>query len=115
MKILLVCSGGMSTSLIVEAMKKQADVRGIPCQIEAIPLSSLAAEIHASSCVLVAPQVRHRLKSVEELAKNAGKPVTVIDSTAYGRVDGKAVLNQALLLKGVGDRSLQDQSPTDLK
>lgn len=90
----------MSTSLIVEAMKKEAVARKLACDIDAISLTSLPNLISDASCVLVAPQVRHRLKGVEELGLQSGKPVGLIDAVAYGRVDGKAVLEQALALTG---------------
>lgn len=98
MKILLVCSGGMSTSMLVEAMKKEAASRNLDQGIEAIALTALPDKTQDAACVLVAPQVRHRMKSVEETAAKFGKPVGLIDPQAYGRIDGRAVLDQALKL-----------------
>lgn len=96
MTIFLVCAGGMSTSLIAQAMEKEASQSNVDCKVEAISISLLPSRIEAASCVLVAPQVRHRLKNIEEIAQKANKPVALIDTAAYGRIDGKAVLNQAL-------------------
>ena len=36
LKILLVCSAGMSTSFLVEKMKKSAEVRGIEAEVKLI-------------------------------------------------------------------------------
>jgi PTS system cellobiose-specific IIB component len=98
MKIFLVCSGGMSTSLLVQAMKKEAQARQLQVDIEALPLSVLPQKIKEASCVLIAPQVRHRAKSIEELAQKEGKCVGIIDGQAYGKIDGKSVLEHALSL-----------------
>ena len=41
MNILLVCSAGMSTSILVEKMRKEAAARGLDASIDAIPESRL--------------------------------------------------------------------------
>lgn len=88
----------MSTSLLVEAIKKEAAARALPCEVESTALHLLEGRIAEASCVLVAPQVRHRLQSVQELGTRHGKPVAAIEPQAYGRIDGKAILDQALSL-----------------
>lgn len=98
MKIVLVCAGGMSTSLIVEAVKKEMELRKLEGEVQAISLSLLPKVMREASCVLVAPQVRHRLKGILALGEEAKTPVGLIDAAAYGRVDGKTVLEQALKL-----------------
>lgn len=98
MKILLVCAGGMSTGLIVGSMKREAEKLAVNSEIEAIALSHLPQVIEGASCVLVAPQVRHRLKGIEEMGQKSGKPVALIDPIAYGRLDGKMILEQAMAM-----------------
>lgn len=98
MKIYLVCSGGMSTSLLVERMKKEASNQKIAYPIEAIPLANLETHLDDAACILVAPQVRHQSKQIQALAEKHRLPVAVIDTAAYGAIDGQAILNQALQL-----------------
>jgi len=96
MKIFLVCSGGMSTGLLANAMKKEAALQQIQSDIEAISLSALPKRLPEAAVVLVAPQVRHRYSDIESSAKALGKPVGLIDGVAYGTMNGKIVLRQAL-------------------
>lgn len=97
MKILLICSAGMSTSLLVSKMEKSAEARGIECLIKAVSAADGKNVINEYDVVLLGPQVRY-LKS--DLQKVTDHPVDVIDMMAYGRMDGERVLNDAIRLFG---------------
>ncbi|KJD46033.1 PTS sugar transporter subunit IIB [Paenibacillus terrae] len=103
-KIILACSAGMSTSILVSKMKKEAAARSIELNIEAIPESTIKEELEGIKdsviAILLGPQVRMRKKPVAEIAAPYGIPVDVIDTIAYGRGNGAAVLDQALKLAG---------------
>lgn len=96
-KIMLACSAGMSTSLLVTNMQKSAKERGLDAKIWAISETALTTEYAADPCdvLLIGPQVRFRLKSIKEQLNNA-IPVDVIDMRTYGMMDGAKVLDQAL-------------------
>ncbi len=98
MKILLVCSAGTSTSLVVQKMQKVAVERGLKVDIEAV--SSMAAKANGGEfdVLLLGPQMRFELKSFEELYSQ--KPVEVINTIDYGRLNGEAILDRALELAG---------------
>ena len=92
MNILLVCSAGMSTSILVEKMRKEAASRGIDASIDAIPESRLKEQSNVD-VILIGPQVRYlegKIKSSVDV------PVAVIDNMAYGMMKGDLVLDQAL-------------------
>ena len=55
MKILLVCSAGMSTSLMVEKMKAAAEEQGIDADISASAEADLAVNMDGVSIVLLGP------------------------------------------------------------
>lgn len=97
LKIMLACSAGMSTSLLVTRMEKAAAEKGLECKIWAVSESALLAEYTADPCdvLLIGPQVRFRLNGIKEQVKNA-IPVDVIDMRLYGMMDGAKVLDQAL-------------------
>lgn len=103
-KIMLACSAGMSTSLLVTRMQKAAAEKGLEAKIWAISETSLVKEYAADPCdvLLIGPQVRFRLKGIKEQVKNA-IPVDVIDMRTYGMMDGAKVLEQALKLKADWD------------
>lgn len=95
MKILLVCSAGMSTSLLVTKMKKAADEKGIDVEIFALSAGEGKKILKDVDLILLGPQVRF-MKN--EFLKLATVPVDVIDMLSYGRMEGDKVLNHALTL-----------------
>lgn len=95
---MLCCSAGMSTNLLVNKMTLSAKQRAIDCEIVAIPEGEINSKLNEADVFLLGPQVRYRLNSVKEDAKQYGIPVAVIDSVKYSRMDGKAVLDQAIAL-----------------
>ncbi|WP_088033894.1 PTS sugar transporter subunit IIB [Evansella clarkii] len=98
MKILLVCSAGMSTSMLVKKMRSAAEEHGIEATIEAVPEAGLANELESANVILIGPQVRYLHKKITEKAAPYNINVDIIDSIAYGMMDGKKVLNQAIAL-----------------
>lgn len=98
--ILLVCSAGMSTSLLVNKMKAAAKEKGIEINIEALPVSECSSVIDKADIVLLGPQVRFQKPQVDALV-NGRIPVEVIDMRLYGTMNGKAVLDQVLKTLGI--------------
>ncbi len=97
-KILLACSAGMSTSLLVTKMEAAAKEANIDAKIWAISEANLANEITNCDVVLLGPQVRFMLNKAEEIAKPHNVPVEVINMMHYGTCNGKAVLDRAIEL-----------------
>ncbi len=98
-KILLACNAGMSTSLLVENMKKAAQEKAIEIEIKAVGASSVRVEMlkeQGWQVVLLGPQVRYELKRIQKAAEPI--PVDVIDTRDYGLMNGKSVLDKALAL-----------------
>ena len=101
--ILLVCSAGMSTSLLVTKMEAAAKEQGVEAKIFALPFSAAPRVLEEVDCILLGPQVRFQKAAIEKLAasRKAGAiPVDVIDMRDYGTMNGKAVLSAALKLLG---------------
>lgn len=92
MKILLVCSGGMSTSLLVDAAKKTAEKENFQCDIQAGAVSLVDEKAYLFDIILVAPQVRHRLTAIKESAAKHNKLVAVIPQEIYGQLQGDALI-----------------------
>lgn len=100
--IMLVCSAGMSTSLLVTKMQKAADAAGLETDIFAVSASD--ADSHLASkevnVLLLGPQVRFMKGQFEEKLAPMGIPSAVIDMKDYGMMNGENVLKQALTLIG---------------
>ena len=97
-KILLVCSAGMSTSLMVNKMKDAAAKRGLEAEIWAVADAEAANNIGNAHIMMLGPQVRFLESKMKGIAGD--KPVTVIDMVAYGTMNGEKVLDQALKILG---------------
>ncbi|MEG0273914.1 PTS sugar transporter subunit IIB [Amedibacillus sp. YH-ame10] len=98
-KILLVCSAGMSTSLMVNKMKDSAAKKGLDAEIWAVADAEAGNNISKADILMLGPQVRFLESKMKTLA--GSKPVTVIDMQAYGQMNGEKVLEQALKLLGI--------------
>ncbi|MBE5915675.1 MAG: PTS sugar transporter subunit IIB [Pseudobutyrivibrio ruminis] len=94
-KILLCCSMGMSTSIVVSAMKKAAAAQGKDYEISATDINSVDEEDETPDVVLVGPQVAHALDQVKELLEGTDAKVAVMNKEDYGSVNGEAILKFA--------------------
>lgn len=95
-RVLIVCSWGMSTSLLVDSMLEAATELKYEVSVEALSAGEYAGQIDECDIVLIAPQIRHLRKSIEKLAASAGKPVALIEPFHYATMNGRAVLDQVL-------------------
>ena len=93
--ILLVCSAGMSTSMLVKKMQAAASEEGIEANIWAVGDAESTTESKKADIVLLGPQVRFLQKKMEERV-NHEKPVAVIDMASYGTMNGSKVLHTAI-------------------
>ncbi len=97
MKILLICSAGMSTSMVVKKMQAEAEAQGLSAEIWAVGVGEAKIAGPTADVILLGPQIRFMEK---QITADYQKPTMVIDMKDYGRLDGKAVLTKALdLLK----------------
>lgn len=93
--ILLVCSAGMSTSLLVKKMQEATASKQVEANIWAVGDAESTVESQKADIILLGPQVRFLEKKMNERVGNA-KPVSVIDMASYGRMDGAKVLEMAI-------------------
>ena len=96
--IVLMCSQGMSTSMMVQNMREEAEKIGYDCSIEAYSVSELDEVKKTADVILLGPQVKFQLKKLAP--KCEGIPMAVIDQMDYGMMNGKKVLKMARKLMG---------------
>ncbi len=94
--IMLVCSAGMSTSLLVTKMEKAA--RGIDAEIFAVSASEADSNLESKNIdvMLLGPQVRFMKAQFEPKVAAKGIPLDIINMQDYGMMNGDKVLDQAL-------------------
>lgn len=98
--IMLVCSAGMSTSMLVARMIKAAEARGIEADIFANAASEIEQKLTEKpiDVVLMGPQVRYLAGKIKETLSEPGIPSDIINVADYGTMNGDKVLDQALSL-----------------
>lgn len=98
--IMLVCSAGMSTSLLVTKMQKAAEAQGLETDIFAVSASEADQQIETKNVdvLLLGPQVRFMKSQFEKKLANKAIPLDVIDMKDYGMMNGEKVLAMALQL-----------------
>ena len=97
-KIMLCCSSGMSTSLLVKKMQEEAARRGLEADIRAYGASEFEVQVPQYQVVLLGPQVKYMLPDMQGRAAEHGIPVDVINMMDYGMQRGDKVLDHALSL-----------------
>lgn len=97
--IYLFCNQGMSTSMLVKKMQEAAQAMHYDATIAAWPLSEVDTKGAEADMILLGPQVRYAVRKIA--AQFPDKKVDAVDMRAYGRMDGKAVIEMAK--KTLGD------------
>lgn len=99
-KIILLCAGGMSTSMLVKKMKEFAASEGNgDWEIAAYPQADAKEKAADADCILLGPQIRFAKAKVQEACP--GVPIDAIDMKIYGRMDGKGAIGIAKKLMGM--------------
>ena len=96
--IVLFCSTGVSTNLLVKKMEQAAKKKDLMIQVASYPESAMKKYIKEADVVLVGPQVRHALLEIKEVCDAHKVPLEAISTRDYGSMDGEKILSQALRL-----------------
>ena len=103
-KIMLVCSAGMSTSMLVSRMLKVADEKNIEVSIfaKAEAQAEEVLETEKIDLVLLGPQVKFLEEKYKENCSQLGVKFSIINIIDYGSMNGAKVLDDALNLISEG-------------
>lgn len=92
MKILLVCAGGVSTSLLMKKMRSYWESKNIDLLIEAVSVSDYDEVKDRYDIILIGPQIGYRF---EEIKNHSGMPTAVIPSLDYGMSNCENIMSLA--------------------
>lgn len=99
-KIILLCAGGISTSMLVKNMKAAALAAGHDdWEIAAYPQSEAKNKATDADAILLGPQIRFAKSKIQSACP--GVPIDAIDMRIYGRMDGKGAVAIAERLLGM--------------
>lgn len=84
-KALIICAGGMSSSLIAKKTQTLLAEQGHDIEMNAVGVPEGSKKISAAEydLYLISPQTKMHYKQFEEAAKKVGKPIVQIPPQAY--------------------------------
>ena len=96
-KILLVCSGGMSTSILMKKMEAYAKEHDFNLEIEAVGMGVYKDIAANYDIMLLGPQIAYRKKSIEE---TVDMPVVAIAPQDYAFGNSEKIFKQVEAVLG---------------
>lgn len=101
LRVVILCAMGMSSSVIVNAVRKAAAARNVEIAIHCQPsLNFKDEDFGAIDVVLLAPQIRGQAGDIKEYLKSYSVAVGEIEMYEYALAKGDAVLSNILKLAG---------------
>jgi len=97
-KIFLVCSAGMSTSMVVNKMREAAQAQSIDAEIKAYSQSEFNDVVDKYDVCLIAPQISYQFDYFNGICTGKGIGCGKIEMIDYGMMKGDAILKQAIAL-----------------
>ncbi len=97
-KILLVCSAGMSTSMLVKKMQMYAASKKLDYEIVAKGIAEAKPELNLYDAIMVGPQISYALEDIINMTNNV--PVELIPTQVYAMAKGEEAMKQAEKMMG---------------
>ena len=92
-RIVLLCSAGISTNLLVRRMEAEAARLGYPCSISFYPVAEADEAAAFADGMLLAPQTASELGALK--VKYPNVKVALIPREFYGKIDAAGILDFA--------------------
>lgn len=92
MKVAILCSSGISTSLLLKKLQEAIQKETLPYQIEAYAVCEAVQAGTSCNMILLTPQVRFNLEKIQQLFPN--HKIALISQEAFDQADGNAILKQ---------------------
>ena len=95
MKVLFVCTQGLSSAIAVNELKREASKEHLNMEVLAVGIREFEEEIENGwNLVMVAPQIRHKYNYLNSISREKNIPCVLIESQAYIPMGGKMLLSQ---------------------
>lgn len=94
--VLLCCTAGITTSLLVGKLQAEIAARGLDMQVEACPLAEAVDRLDATDLMLLGPQVAYAKGDFEQAASEHAARVGVITPDDYARMNASGIVDEAL-------------------
>lgn len=94
-KILFCCRAGVTTHMLVNSVKEEANNRGLDIVVWAVAESAIELSYADADVLFLAPQTASSEDKIRTMI-NGLVPIEVINQDDFKKMDGKAVLDRAL-------------------
>lgn len=96
MTVLLICSGGFSSAILVKKIQEAAAKQGLEINVSAqgTNFNALKGKLDEIDVILLAPQTRYCEQELRKITDSHSTKVLNIDMTTYGRMDGEKIVAQ---------------------
>lgn len=91
MKLVLVCNGGMSTSILMSNIRDYAEKNSLDIEVNAYGLGEYLENMDGVDAVLLGPQVSYKKKGIEA---SVSVPVMVVPALDYATGNVKNILKE---------------------
>lgn len=99
MKILLICAGGMSTSIVMKKLKAYSDEKGLGLQeVVARGAGDFQEVYRGYDVILLGPQIAFKKAEIQKVVGD--KPVGVIAPADYALANAENIFKQVHALLG---------------
>jgi PTS system cellobiose-specific IIB component len=92
MRIFVVCSYALSSSLLADKMQQLAKERGMAVEIQFVSPDQLKDKMDQCDVVLLSPQVRFNRTVFQKLLEPEGIPIVDIPMQVYGLMDAEEAI-----------------------
>ena len=98
--ILLICTAGITTGLLVKNMQQAADERGLAVHIYSAPaiIAEQIIQNQKVDALLIGPQSKYEVARLQDFLNFQAVPFKLISQSDYETLDGEAVLQESLAL-----------------
>ena len=97
--IVLLCAGGMSTSILMNKMRAAAQEIDFACEVNAYGVAQAPRVVPEADIVLIGPQVRFTIDRLK--VSYPDKKIFVIDMKDYGTMNGPKIIENVIEILGV--------------
>lgn len=91
MKVLLICAGGLSTSILMKKLEKYAEANSIEFEVIAKGMMDYDDYYSNYDVILVGPQISYKK---DEIKEKTGKPLAVIAQMDYALGNAENIFKQ---------------------
>ena len=93
--ISLVCTQGMSTSMLIKKMEDHAKEKGIEIDVDALPNDQIDSRIDKTDILLIGPQLRYLYKKYKSEYGDKIPVIQVMNMSDYGLLKAAKMFDEA--------------------